>query len=83
MTGDLAAFARLVDERFDAWVDELRDFCTIPSETAPLPERYQTLARAMTGRLPTLAVGAATGAVGTLSDAALPKSCGPLVQVFA
>lgn len=38
MSTDLAAFDRLVDERFDRWVDELRDFCTIPSETAHLPE---------------------------------------------
>jgi acetylornithine deacetylase/succinyl-diaminopimelate desuccinylase-like protein len=38
LTVDPAAFDRLVDERFDAWVDELRDFCTIPSETAHLPE---------------------------------------------
>jgi acetylornithine deacetylase/succinyl-diaminopimelate desuccinylase-like protein len=38
MTTDLAGFDRLVDERFDTWVDELSDFCTIPSETAHLPE---------------------------------------------
>ncbi len=38
MSTDLTAFDRIVDERFDAWVEELRDFCTIPSETAHLPE---------------------------------------------
>jgi acetylornithine deacetylase/succinyl-diaminopimelate desuccinylase-like protein len=38
MPPDLASFDKLVDERFDTWVDELRDFCTIPSETAHLPE---------------------------------------------
>ncbi len=38
MTADHTAFDRLVDERFDTWVDELGDFCTIPSETAHLPE---------------------------------------------
>jgi acetylornithine deacetylase/succinyl-diaminopimelate desuccinylase-like protein len=32
------AFDGLVDERFDRWTDELRDFCSIPSETAHLPE---------------------------------------------
>jgi hypothetical protein len=30
---DLAAFDALCDERFDAWVEELRDFCSIPCET--------------------------------------------------
>ncbi len=38
MTADIGAFDRLVDERFDAWVSELRDFCSIPSETAHLTE---------------------------------------------
>jgi acetylornithine deacetylase/succinyl-diaminopimelate desuccinylase-like protein len=38
MPPDLTVFDRLVDERFDAWVEELRDFCTIPCETAHLPE---------------------------------------------
>jgi acetylornithine deacetylase/succinyl-diaminopimelate desuccinylase-like protein len=32
------AFDGLVDERFDRWTDELRDFCSIPSETGHLPE---------------------------------------------
>jgi acetylornithine deacetylase/succinyl-diaminopimelate desuccinylase-like protein len=32
-TADLRAFDALCDERFDRWVDELRDFCTIPCET--------------------------------------------------
>lgn len=38
MAPDLAAFDALVDERFDAWVEELRDFCTIPCETDAFPE---------------------------------------------
>ena len=33
MSTDLAEFDALCDERFDAWVEELRDFCTIPCET--------------------------------------------------
>jgi acetylornithine deacetylase/succinyl-diaminopimelate desuccinylase-like protein len=33
MSTDLADFDALCDERFDAWVEELRDFCTIPCET--------------------------------------------------
>src|SRR6266545_8309070 len=33
MKADLPAFDALCDERFDAWVEELRDFCSIPSET--------------------------------------------------
>src|SRR2546426_7194102 len=35
---DLSAFDALVDERFDGWVEELRDFCAIPSETDHFPE---------------------------------------------
>jgi acetylornithine deacetylase/succinyl-diaminopimelate desuccinylase-like protein len=35
---DLAAFDALCDERFDGWVEELRDFCTIPCETDAFPE---------------------------------------------
>jgi acetylornithine deacetylase/succinyl-diaminopimelate desuccinylase-like protein len=35
---DLAAFDALCDERFDSWVEELRDFCTIPCETDQFPE---------------------------------------------
>jgi len=38
MAPDLAAFDALCDERFDRWVDELRDFCTIPCETDQFPE---------------------------------------------
>jgi acetylornithine deacetylase/succinyl-diaminopimelate desuccinylase-like protein len=38
MAPDLSAFDALVDERFDAWVEELRDFCTIPCETDVAPE---------------------------------------------
>jgi acetylornithine deacetylase/succinyl-diaminopimelate desuccinylase-like protein len=36
--GELAAFDALVDERFDAWVEELRDFCRIPCETDQMEE---------------------------------------------
>ena len=35
---DLAAFDALCDERFDKWVEELRDFCTIPCETDQFPQ---------------------------------------------
>lgn len=38
MNADLAAFDALCDERFDGWVEELRDFCTIPCETDELAE---------------------------------------------
>jgi len=38
MPGDLSAFDALCDERFETWVDELRDLCTIPSETDAFPE---------------------------------------------
>jgi acetylornithine deacetylase/succinyl-diaminopimelate desuccinylase-like protein len=38
MNADLADFDRLCDERFDGWVEELRDFCAIPSETDQFPE---------------------------------------------
>lgn len=38
MSADLADFDRLCDERFDGWVEELRDFCTIPCETDQFPE---------------------------------------------
>ena len=31
-------FDRLCDERFDGWVEELRDFCTIPCETDQFAE---------------------------------------------
>src|SRR2546422_7753475 len=31
--GELADFDALCEERFDGWVEELRDFCRIPSET--------------------------------------------------
>jgi len=34
----LADFDRLCDERFKGWVEELRDFCTIPCETDQFPE---------------------------------------------
>ena len=33
-----SAFDALCDERFEGWVDELRDFCTIPCETDQQPE---------------------------------------------
>lgn len=33
MNTDLAQFDALCDERFDGWVEELRDFCAIPCET--------------------------------------------------
>jgi acetylornithine deacetylase/succinyl-diaminopimelate desuccinylase-like protein len=35
---ELADFDALCDERFDTWVEELRDFCAIPSETDHFPE---------------------------------------------
>ena len=38
MNTDLAAFDALCDERFDGWVEELRDFCTIPCETDQFAE---------------------------------------------
>lgn len=38
MAPDQSAFDALVDERFDGWVEELRDFCTIPCETDAFPE---------------------------------------------
>lgn len=38
MNADPAAFDALCDERFDGWVGELRDFCTIPCETDQFPE---------------------------------------------
>src|SRR5256885_7422334 len=38
VAADLAAFDALCDERFDRWVDELRDFCAIASETDHFPE---------------------------------------------
>ncbi|MGZ6299180.1 MAG: M20/M25/M40 family metallo-hydrolase, partial [Candidatus Limnocylindria bacterium] len=38
MSGDLAGFDALCDERFDGWVEELRDFCTIPCETDAFDE---------------------------------------------
>lgn len=38
MNTDFAAFDALCDERFDRWVDELRDFCTIPCETDAFPQ---------------------------------------------
>jgi acetylornithine deacetylase/succinyl-diaminopimelate desuccinylase-like protein len=38
MAADLSAFDALCDQRFDGWVEELRDFCTIPSETDQFPE---------------------------------------------
>jgi acetylornithine deacetylase/succinyl-diaminopimelate desuccinylase-like protein len=38
MNTDLAGFHALCDERFDAWVEELRDFCTIACETDQFPE---------------------------------------------
>jgi len=38
VNADLADFDRLCDERFDRWVEELRDFCTIPSETDQFPD---------------------------------------------
>ena len=34
----LATFDSLCDERFDGWVEELHDFCSIPSETDQFPE---------------------------------------------
>src|SRR5438105_3870993 len=33
IVADLSSFDALVDERFDDWVEELRDFCAIPCET--------------------------------------------------
>ena len=38
MSSDVEAFDALCDERFDGWVEELRDFCTIPCETDQFPE---------------------------------------------
>ena len=38
MNAELGAFDALCDERFDGWVEELRDFCTIPCETDAFPE---------------------------------------------
>jgi acetylornithine deacetylase/succinyl-diaminopimelate desuccinylase-like protein len=38
MDRELAAFDALCDERFDTWVEELRDFCTIPCETDAFSE---------------------------------------------
>jgi acetylornithine deacetylase/succinyl-diaminopimelate desuccinylase-like protein len=38
MNVDLADFDALCDERFDASVEELRDFCRIPCETDQFPE---------------------------------------------
>jgi acetylornithine deacetylase/succinyl-diaminopimelate desuccinylase-like protein len=38
MTADLVDFYALCDERFDAWVEELRDFCGIPCETDQFAE---------------------------------------------
>jgi acetylornithine deacetylase/succinyl-diaminopimelate desuccinylase-like protein len=38
ITADLTAFDVLCDERLDGWVEELRDFCTIPCETDQFPE---------------------------------------------
>jgi acetylornithine deacetylase/succinyl-diaminopimelate desuccinylase-like protein len=35
---DLKAFDALCDERFDTWVEELRDFCSIPCETDAFEE---------------------------------------------
>jgi len=35
---DLADFDALCDDRFEGWVEELRDFCAIPSETDQFPE---------------------------------------------
>jgi acetylornithine deacetylase/succinyl-diaminopimelate desuccinylase-like protein len=38
VSAELAAFDGLCDERFGGWVEELRDFCTIPCETDQFPE---------------------------------------------
>ena len=38
MNADLADFDALCDQRFDGWVEELRDFCSIPCETDAFPE---------------------------------------------
>ena len=38
MRADMADFDRLCEDRFDGWVEELRDFCAIPSETDQFPE---------------------------------------------
>ncbi len=38
MNAELAAFDALCDERFDTWVEELRDFCAIPCETDAFAE---------------------------------------------
>jgi len=38
MTAELTAFDAICDARFDTWVEELRDFCAIPSETDQEPE---------------------------------------------
>ena len=35
---DLADFDALCDDRFEGWVEELRDFCAIPLETDQFPE---------------------------------------------
>jgi acetylornithine deacetylase/succinyl-diaminopimelate desuccinylase-like protein len=40
-TTDLAAFDALVYERFDSWVEELQDFCSIPCETDAFEELEQ------------------------------------------
>ncbi len=34
----LAALDALVDDRFEGWVEELRDFCSIPCETDAMEE---------------------------------------------
>jgi acetylornithine deacetylase/succinyl-diaminopimelate desuccinylase-like protein len=38
MNADLDDFDRLCDERFDGWVEDLRDFCAIPCETDQFPD---------------------------------------------
>jgi acetylornithine deacetylase/succinyl-diaminopimelate desuccinylase-like protein len=38
MAADLEAFDALCDERFDTWLEELRDFCSIPCETDAFEE---------------------------------------------
>ncbi len=43
MTSGFDPFDRLVVERTPAWIEELRDYCRIPCETAQLLEEFATV----------------------------------------